>query len=257
MTDLTMTVTGPEPVVFDRDGVAWANSRDVAACFGKRHDHVLRNIDNLLKSLDSPKLGSGFFVETAAPDGQGIARRTVDMTRDGFTLLAMGFTGTRALGFKLRYIEQFNRMEADLRRPPAGALAAEEVRRIAVAVADLKREVGELRAAQDPRVAVRDYISVRELLDEAKARPKGRNGLNRRIGNTLRSLALNEGVSLRRCPRTGTWLFPIAVAQLWMRRHGEALVREHNAAAIGQGVLKFPDRRRYPGSDALGPEAGS
>jgi hypothetical protein len=39
------------------------------------------------------------------------------MDRDGFTLLAMGFTGERALDFKLAYIEEFNRMEAALRTP--------------------------------------------------------------------------------------------------------------------------------------------
>lgn len=39
-----------------------------------------------------------------------------DMTRDGFTLLAMGFTGKKALAFKLKYIEQFNRMEEELKQ---------------------------------------------------------------------------------------------------------------------------------------------
>jgi hypothetical protein len=44
--------------------------------------------------------------------------RTYDMTRDGFTLLAMGFTGDAALRFKLAYIDAFNRMEAGLRSAP-------------------------------------------------------------------------------------------------------------------------------------------
>ena len=33
------------------------------------------------------------------------------LTRDAFTLLAMGFTGSRALAFKVAYINAFNRME--------------------------------------------------------------------------------------------------------------------------------------------------
>jgi phage regulator Rha-like protein len=41
------------------------------------------------------------------------------MTRDGFTLLAMGFKGKKALGWKLKYIEGFNAMEATLRAQPA------------------------------------------------------------------------------------------------------------------------------------------
>ncbi len=40
------------------------------------------------------------------------------MTRDGFTLLAMGFTGAKALQWKLRYIEAFNRMETEIRERP-------------------------------------------------------------------------------------------------------------------------------------------
>lgn len=43
--------------------------------------------------------------------------RAYDMTRDGFTLLAMGFTGKTALAFKVRYVEEFNRMEAQLKAP--------------------------------------------------------------------------------------------------------------------------------------------
>ena len=104
------------PNVFLRGGDVVANSRDVAAFFEKRHDHVLRDIDNLLESLDSPKLGSaGLFIEMMLPDAQGINRRSFDMTKDGFALLAMGFNGDKALKFKLAYIQAFNRMEEALR----------------------------------------------------------------------------------------------------------------------------------------------
>jgi Rha family phage regulatory protein len=71
----------------------FANSRDVAEYFQKRHDNVLRDIDNILKTLDSSILRNHQFIEAMMPDGSGVSRRTFDMTRDGFTLLAMGFTG--------------------------------------------------------------------------------------------------------------------------------------------------------------------
>lgn len=45
----------------------------------------------------------------------------------------------------------------------------------------------------DPRVAAIDLVSVCELLDEAKALPKGRNSINRRIGNALRDICLRDG----------------------------------------------------------------
>jgi Rha family phage regulatory protein len=107
------------PVVCVRDGKVFANSRDVATFFEKRHDHVLRDIDNLLKDMTTPNLGASLFSESTYQGGNGEARRCLEMTRDGFSLLAMGFTGPKALAFKLRDIEQFNAMEAHLRAAPA------------------------------------------------------------------------------------------------------------------------------------------
>jgi hypothetical protein len=46
-----------EPVVFAREGAVYANSLDVAAVFGKRHDHVLRSVDYLIASIVAPKMG--------------------------------------------------------------------------------------------------------------------------------------------------------------------------------------------------------
>jgi len=77
-----------------------------------------------LKSLDSSNLRSPLFREVTPKDGSGISRRAYEMTRDGFTLLAMGFSGRRALEFKLRYIEAFKEMEEALRqRVPVMTLA--------------------------------------------------------------------------------------------------------------------------------------
>lgn len=104
------------PVVFARDGEAFANSRDVAAFFGKNHRDVTRSIDNLL--VQEPELGVRNFTQGsyALPETGDQQHRCYEMDRDGFTLLAMGFTGTRALKWKLRYIEAFNALEAECRR---------------------------------------------------------------------------------------------------------------------------------------------
>lgn len=52
------------------------------------------------------------FFEATELDSYGRERRVIYMNRDGFTILAMGFTGKKALQFKLKYIEAFNKMEA-------------------------------------------------------------------------------------------------------------------------------------------------
>lgn len=117
MTNAQMTPIDAErnPIVFAKDGEVFANSRDVAAFFGKQHRHVLDAIDALIQQ--EQKLGLLNFRQTPYVEPQnGQTYRSYEMDRDGFTLLAMGFTGGKALKWKLRYIEAFNAMEAELRR---------------------------------------------------------------------------------------------------------------------------------------------
>lgn len=106
------------PIVFAKDGEVFANSRDVAIYFGKEHRVVLLAVDNLLKA--EADLGLHNFVQTPYVEpSNGQTYRSYDMDRDGFVLLAMGFTGKKALKWKLKYIEAFNNMEAQLRQPMA------------------------------------------------------------------------------------------------------------------------------------------
>lgn len=102
------------PVVRITDtGEAMADSRDVAAYFGKNHFDVLRALRNLQCS-DSFRERN--FASFKIKDLTGEATSHVMMTKDGFTFLVMGFTGGRAATYKERYIAQFNVMESQLRR---------------------------------------------------------------------------------------------------------------------------------------------
>ncbi|SCM71530.1 Uncharacterized phage-encoded protein-like [uncultured Pleomorphomonas sp.] len=108
-----------QPVVFARDGEVFANSRDVAAAFEKRHADVLRDIDNLIQK--EPELGLRNFAHAPyklQSTGEQL-HRSFDMDRRAFSVLAMGFTGAKALKWKLRYIDAFEAMEAELRSRPA------------------------------------------------------------------------------------------------------------------------------------------
>jgi Rha family phage regulatory protein len=89
----------------------------VAACFGKLHANVMRSIRALL--MAEPTLSQINFDLAEYVDEQGKPRAAFDMDRDGFTLIAMGFTGSKALRFKIDYIAAFNRMEAMLHGPVA------------------------------------------------------------------------------------------------------------------------------------------
>ncbi|WP_315360686.1 Rha family transcriptional regulator [Neisseria bacilliformis] len=90
----------------------------VAQAFKKRHDHVLRNIDELLADLD-PAFAAQNFRETETLrdnplTGGKTKSRAYELTKDGFMLLVMGFTGKAALAIKIAYIQAFNAMAAAL-----------------------------------------------------------------------------------------------------------------------------------------------
>ena len=84
------------------------DSRNIADVFGKQHKHILRDIENLKK--DVPNFGQ-MFLESTKPDSYGREKKIYIMNRDGFTLLAMGFTGSEAMEWKIKYIQAFNELE--------------------------------------------------------------------------------------------------------------------------------------------------
>ena len=114
-----MIIKKPVPKVFVNGGQLYANSLDVAAFFGKKHKHVLDSVEAIRQGL-SAEISAQWFVPTFYETTVGFGTKqcpAFDMTRDGFALLVMGYTGPKALGFKVSYIEQFNAMEAELKKP--------------------------------------------------------------------------------------------------------------------------------------------
>lgn len=97
---------------FGREERAAVTSLDVAETFGKDHRHVLRDIREL---GCSEEFNRSNFGPISYVDSMNREQKAVVMTRDGFTLLVMGYTGELAMKFKEAYIKQFNAMEAALR----------------------------------------------------------------------------------------------------------------------------------------------
>ncbi len=113
------------PVVSVVDGAVTTLSTDVAAFFEKPHDAVLKAIVRIKANLPENRLVN--FAETVVTrenpsGGAPIKSKAYRLTRDGFTFLAMGFTGERAQAFKWAYIDAFNKMEAVLRQCPVAAV---------------------------------------------------------------------------------------------------------------------------------------
>lgn len=99
----------------NKDGVAVVSSRVVAFDFDKRHDHVLRDINNIIESNTTQNWGL-LFIESQYKASNGKMNKEYLLTRDGFSLLVMGFTGKEALQWKLQYIEAFNKMEEQIKQ---------------------------------------------------------------------------------------------------------------------------------------------
>lgn len=88
------------------------SSLDIAETFGKEHRRVLQDIREIGCSEEF-RLHN--FVQSSYENSQGKQQPMFLVTRDGFVLLAMGYTGELAMRFKEAYIKQFNAMESALR----------------------------------------------------------------------------------------------------------------------------------------------
>lgn len=93
---------------------AVTTSLKIAKDFNKPHKDVLEAIDSLIKGV-AEKSADLFREDTYIHEQNKQEYRMFYMNRDGFTLLAMGFTGKKALEFKLKYIDAFNKMEEALK----------------------------------------------------------------------------------------------------------------------------------------------
>lgn len=101
----------------NKEGNLIVSSREVAKNFEKEHTKVVRDIENLVEGI--AKSGDTYNHLLMKNEYQNEQNKQVYkeylLTRDGFTLLAMGFTGQKALKWKLKYIEAFNKMESALK----------------------------------------------------------------------------------------------------------------------------------------------
>lgn len=104
------------PEVSNNNGKIITTSVAVAEYFHKRHDHVLDKIRSVMSEC-TPEYHLPNFREVAGGDGAIRKMPMFELTRDAFVLIVMGFTGKKALQWKIDYINAFNQMEAELQKP--------------------------------------------------------------------------------------------------------------------------------------------
>jgi Rha family phage regulatory protein len=101
-------------LVFIESNKAITSSLIVAEVFGKNHADVLRDIRRM---ECSEEFRVSNFAESSYVNSQNKEMPMYHMNKKGFTLLAMGYTGKEAMKFKEAYINEFERMENELKRP--------------------------------------------------------------------------------------------------------------------------------------------
>ena len=109
------------------NGTATVSSLQIARDFDKLHKDVLKSIENIKAQFCALTQRAEFsavkfpptekyFIDSTYKAGTGKNYKSYKVTRDGFMLLSMGFTGEKALALKIAYIEQFNAMEKELKK---------------------------------------------------------------------------------------------------------------------------------------------
>lgn len=154
-------------------------SLQVAEIFGKQHGHVLRDIRTILPKLTDDFVASNFGeYEESYHTGFGMKKTPAYLlSKDGFIMLTMGYTGEKAMQFKEAYINRFNEMEAELarlaqRRVPDDPTSlglpdfrnpVEAAKAWALAIEE-KQEVEGRLAIAEPKAAVYDEVVAPNVL---------------------------------------------------------------------------------------------
>lgn len=105
--------------VTEQDGQFLVDSREVAELIGKRHDHLLRDIEGYVTVLSqTPTLGADeYFVESAYQSGTGKSYKHYLLTKMGCEMVANKMIGEKGIIFSAQYVKAFNRMEKELMQP--------------------------------------------------------------------------------------------------------------------------------------------
>ena len=103
-------------LVFIKKDKVFTTSLKVAEVFEKRHNNVIRDIENAISNLLKFEHVKKSFVKSSYKDAKGEMRPMYYLNRDAFSFVVMGFTGAKAAEWKWNYIQAFNKMEDALNK---------------------------------------------------------------------------------------------------------------------------------------------
>ncbi|KRQ86026.1 Phage regulatory protein Rha [Caloramator mitchellensis] len=154
--------------VRNNHGVLVVSSREVAENFEKNHRDILETIRGLTEQMGGAEFSAGYFIESKYQHEQNKQwYPEYLLTRDGFSLLVMGFTGQRALEWKLKYIEAFNKMEEQLKNQvdvrqlsPHLQMFNQLFQALATSELEQKRLREEIKETKEQVITIKDVIAI-------------------------------------------------------------------------------------------------
>lgn len=214
-------------LVVMRNRQAVTTSLAVAQAFEKNHKDVLETIRTKISTAENSAL-LNMFVEDSYTATNGKRNKMYYMNRDGFTFIAMGFTGRKADEFKLKYIQAFNAMEERIRNQPRLPQSPTEMLKLAidstletagkVDALNTRMDEFEQNARLDPseygwlgkkiNAEINYYVSANHLELNQKQRSKLYSDINRGVNEVA-------GVSTRTQIRKKDWEVVLKYLRQW------------------------------------------
>lgn len=142
----------------NKDGILVVSSRIVAEGLGKRHDHVIRDLENI---LTNPNLGALILLSNYV-DSKGETRKEYLLTKDGFLLYMFSIRGYEE--FKLAYIREFDRMKEELEKQNKIPQSFSEALLLAGRIQAEKERLELENKQMKPKVEYVDNVLVSETL---------------------------------------------------------------------------------------------
>lgn len=173
-------------LVICNNGKATTTSLKVAEYFGKRHGDVIRSIENLMQDQDI--FNRRNFALVDYNDAKGESRPMYELDRDGFTLLAMGFTGKQALQFKLSYIDAFNQAEKALTASPALPTSSIDLMRLALSAIEetnQKANTAHTQSIQASHLAQTANDKVDEFIENRILEPWQKHNIQKAVSHKV------------------------------------------------------------------------
>lgn len=127
----------------NHEGEMVVTSREIAENFEKDHKNVIRDIENLIGQLKIEHTPKYFIQAEYQHEQNKQTYKEYLLTRDGFTLLAMGFTGSKAIEWKLKYIDAFNKMEQALKEQSKPTCIEDLIIMQAQSLKDMREQVNQ------------------------------------------------------------------------------------------------------------------